>query len=140
MRRASARLCLAALAIAAALAGCRRGDDDDIDLTFHHGLRAQPNPPTSAVPLTLSFDIVNDSPDDVAGVDWVVNRDGTAFRSGTFPHIDEADYEFHSFSFTETAGTHVYELVIDPNARIGEHNESNNASVISIVVPPGGTG
>lgn len=130
---------LLAAAIAIGTTGCRH-DDEDTDLAFDHGLRWSPNPPTGTAPLTLSFDIVNDSPDDVTNVEWVVRRDGVDFRSGAFAHIDEADYEFHLFSFTETAGEHVYELVIDPANRIGERNEHNNASVIRVVVPPGGTG
>ena len=126
--------------LALALCGCGLKHHDDVDLTFDHGLRSSPNPPTTIDKLTLSFDIVNDSNVDVDNVEWVINRDGALFRNGAFPHIDAGDYEFGSFPFTETAGPHVYEFVIDPNHRIGERSENNNVSVIQVVVPPGGTG
>ncbi len=122
----------------AVTAGC--GVKDDIDLTFNRGLRSEPEPPTNLVPLTLSFDVVNDSTVAVDNVEWVINRDGALFRSGSFAHIRRADYDFDSVSFTETAGDHVYELVIDPANRIRERDEDDNASVIKVTVPPGGTG
>ncbi|MBA3707649.1 MAG: hypothetical protein H0W83_02370 [Planctomycetes bacterium] len=127
-----------AAAVVIALGGC--GRKADIDLAFDHGLRSSPVPPNSTVPLTLSFDIVNDSSDDVDNVEWIINRDGVGFRSGTVAHIDNGDYDFGSVMFTETAGSHVYEFVIDPGNRIDERDENNNASVITVVVPPGGTG
>jgi hypothetical protein len=130
-----------AVALAVALAatiGC--GRHSDIDLTFDHGLRSSPEPPNGLVPLTLSFDVVNDSSDDVHDVEWVINRDGAPFKNGVFSHIDDGDFDFGSVSFTETAGSHVYEFVIDPANRIRERNSNNNVSVITVVVPPGGTG
>ncbi|MBA2480304.1 MAG: hypothetical protein H0V44_06560 [Planctomycetes bacterium] len=132
----TATVVLAAVLIASS--GC--GRRSDIDLTFDHGLRSSPTPPTSLVPLTLSFDIINDSLDDVDNVEWVINRDGVAFKSGIIGHIDDGDFDFGTVSFTETAGSHIYEFVIDPANRIRERSEDNNVSVITVVVPPGGTG
>lgn len=133
--------CAGFLPLAAAIvlvAGC--GVKDDIDLTFNRGLRWDPEPPTSLVPLTLSFDVVNDSSVGVDNVEWVINRDGAPFRSGAFVSIGRADYEFGSVTFTETGGVHVYEFIIDPANRINERDERDNASVIRVTVPPGGTG
>jgi hypothetical protein len=137
MRRTVA---LASLAVAAALAGCGLHHHDDRNLTFSRGLRASPNPPTTIDKLTLSFDVVNDSRDDLDNIEWALNRDGAPFKSGVFAHIDSGDYDFDAVVFTETEGDHVYEFVIDPNNRISEWDENDNVSVIKVTVPVGGTG
>src|SRR3954470_22242597 len=100
-RRPLSVACALVASAALALPGC--GIRDDIDLTFNHGLRSSPEPPTNLVPLTLDFDVVNDSSVSVDQVEWAINRDGAPFRSGTIPHIRRADYEYGSVTFTETA-------------------------------------
>jgi hypothetical protein len=132
---------LAAASVAVlALAGCGVHNHDR-NLTFDHGLRAFPNPPTTIDKLTLSFDVINDGPDGLDNVGWRIDRDGAPFLNGTFAHIDAHDFEFSQAVFTEAvSGDHVYTYIIDPNNAIAEWDENDNVSVIKVTVPPGGTG
>jgi hypothetical protein len=141
MRRPALVAAAACSAVAVAVLGaCGVHDHHDRNLAFHHGLRGSPNPPTTVDQLTLGFDIINDAHDDAWNVEWAINRDGAPFMTGVIAHIEDHDYEFASVAFTETAGDHVYELIIDPHDQYDEWDEDDNVSVFRVTVPPGGTG
>jgi hypothetical protein len=112
------------------------------DLTFFQTPTVTPAAPLDGQTFTLAwrvFDADYYTGKHIDNVAWTVSRDGVAgFASGVVPVLDSRTPVDLSLTDTQTAGTHVYVITVDPGDTTPEANERNNSvtTTITVFAPP----
>ncbi len=99
-----------------------------------------PAAPTTITPITLTAAVTNaaSAPGTAANIRWRIRRDGIdSYAAGVVPTLAPGATDTISVALPlQTAGSHTYELTIDPDGFSTDTDLTNNVQTLTVVVAP----